>query len=180
MAELRVLRSSLTRTGVTRYIKFEAFVRHGFCKRGWSWKINTFPQLLLTFKSICSGRLIQIGNIPFSITASASIEDLWLWINNRRKRNQYRSGGNFNQYQRDEFHEIYRDVQERSEAKHDNEWILPKWESKTEFPEWDDFMLNVMENEKFYSDKKTPIHCLLCKEEEPNATADIPTGIDCI
>ena len=53
-------------------------------------------------------------------------------------------GGNFNQDQRDEFHKIYRDVQERAEAKHDNEWILPKWGSKTTFPEWDGFLLNVM------------------------------------
>ena len=70
-------------------------------------------------------------------------------------------GGNFNQDQRDEFHKIYRDVQERAEAKHDNEWILPKWGSKTTFPEWDGFLLNVMQNDKFSANKHTPIQYLL-------------------
>ena len=79
----------------------------------------------------------------------------------------------FNKDQWDEFHYIHRDVQERAEAKHDNKWILLKWESKTTFPEWDDFMLNVMENEKLSADKHTPIQYLLCKQEAPMKTDDL-------
>ena len=89
--------------------------------------INTLSQLFLTFKSIRSGGLLQPGDIPSSITALVSINSLCLLINDRRKRNQYQSWGDFNQYQRDEFRDIYRDVQERAEAKHDNKWIIPKW-----------------------------------------------------
>ena len=61
-------------------------------------------------------------------------------------------GGDFNQDHRDEFHDIYRGLQERAEAKNGNEWILPKWESNTILPEWDDFLLNVMENDKLLAD----------------------------
>ena len=88
--------------------------------------INTLSQLLLTFKSIRSGGLIQPNNITFSITASVSIKVFWFWTNDRRKRNQSRTGVNLNQAQKDELNEVYRDVQDRAEEKHDNEWIIPK------------------------------------------------------
>ena len=66
-------------------------------------------------------------------------------------------GGDFDQAQRDELHEIYRDVQEIAETNHYNKWVIPKWESKTILPEWDDFLLNVMENDKLSVDKHTTI-----------------------
>ena len=139
--------------------------------------INTFSQILIIFKSIHSGGLIQPGNIPFSITALLSIKALWFWINDRLRRNQSWTGSDFNKYQRNAFHEIYRGVQEHSEAKHDNEWTLPKCESNAIFPEWGDFMLNVMENEKFSADNHTPIKYLLRKQEAPTMIADLPDGL---
>ena len=78
---------------------------------------------------------------------------------------------------KDEFHEIYRDVKEPSEAKHDNEWIITKWESKRTFPLWDDFLLNMMENEKLSADNYTPIQYLLLKQEASTTTADLPYSI---
>ena len=86
-------------------------------------------------------------------------------------------GCDFNQDQRDKFHEIYRDVQKRAEAKHDNKRILPRWEYKTTFPEQDDFLLNVMNNDKFLADKHIMIHYLLCTQEVLTTTADIPSGL---
>ena len=77
--------------------------------------------------------------------------------------NQYLTEGDFNQCQRYELHEIYRDVQERAENKHANEWIIPKWESNMTFTEWDDYLLNMMENEKFSANKHTPIQYLIRK-----------------
>ena len=73
-------------------------------------------------------------------------------------------GGGFNQNQRYEFHGIYINVQECAEVKHDNKWILPKWESKTTFPEWENFLLMVMEMEKILAGKYTPIQYLLRKQ----------------
>ena len=89
--------------------------------------INTLSQLLLTFKSICYGRFLHPENIPFSVTVLLIIKALWFWINDRSNRNQSRTGGNFNQYQRDELNDIYRNIQERAEAKHENDCILSKW-----------------------------------------------------
>ena len=113
MAELRAPRSALTVAGFTQDIEVETFVGKGFGSVGNLENINTLSQLLLTFKSICYGGLLHPGNIPFSITVSVSIKEFWFWINNRRKRNQSRTGGEFNQVKRDEFHEIYKDVHER-------------------------------------------------------------------
>ena len=177
MAELRELRSALTRAGVTRDIKVEAFFGQGFTSMGDIEIITTLSQLLQTLKSISFGGLLQTGNISFSITALVSIEALWFWINASRRSNQYLTGGGFNQDQRNEFHDIYRDVQERVEAKRDNRWILPKWESKTILLKWDDFLLNVMDNEKLTADKYTPIQYLLCKQEALTTTADLPYGL---
>ena len=129
----------------------------GFASVGDLENINTLSQLLLTFKSIRSGGLLQPGNVPFSITALVSIDSFWFWINDRRKRNQSRTGVDFNQSERDEFHEIYRDVQEQTEAKHENDWEIPKWDSKTSFLEWDDFLVNATENDKYSVYKHTPI-----------------------
>ena len=106
-----------------------------------------------------------------------SIKAFWFWINDRRKRNQSRTGADFNQSERDEYQKIYRDVQERTEAKHDNDWKIPKWDSKTSFPEWDDFLVNTMKNDKYSVDKHTPIMYLLRKYETPTATADLPAGL---
>ena len=177
MDEPRALRSALTRAGVTQDIEVKAFVGQGFASVGDLEIINTLSQLLLTFKYICSGVSLHPGNIPFSITAAVSIKAFWFWINDRRRRNQYQTGVEFNQDQRDEFHEIYRYVQECADANHDNEWILPKWESNTTLSEWDDFLLNVMENKKFLSDKHTPIKYLLRKQEATTATDDLPAGL---
>ena len=157
MDEPRALRSALTHAGVTRYIKVGAFIGQGFAILGDLENINTLSQLVLIFKTIRYGRLLQPGDIPFSITALVSIKAFWFWINDRRKKNQYRMGGDFDQAQRNELHEIYRDVQERDETKHYNKWVIPKWESKTILPEWDDFLLNVMENDKLSVDKHTTI-----------------------
>ena len=111
MADLVALKAALTRAGVTRPIERDAFIAQGFASVGDLENINTLSQLLLTFKSIRSGGLLQPDNVSFSITALVSIKAFWFCINNRRKRNQYLMGGEFNQYHRDEFHDIYRDVQ---------------------------------------------------------------------
>ena len=177
MAKLRVIRYALTYTGVTRDIKVEAFFGQGFASVGDLENINTLSQILLTFKSICSCRLIHPGNISFSITALVSIKALWFGTIDRHRRNKSRTGGEFNYYQRDEFHEIYRDIQEGAEAKHDNEWTLLKWESKTTLPEWDGFLLNVMNNDKFSSNKHNTIQYLLHKQEAPTTTAYLPAGL---
>ena len=89
--------------------------------------INTLSKLIPTFKYICSGGLIHPGNSTFYINALERIKDFWFRINDRCNRNQSRTGGKFNQVQRDEFHDIYRDVQERAEEKHEKKWIFPKW-----------------------------------------------------
>ena len=39
--------------------------------------------------------------------------------------------------------------------------------------EWDEFLLNVIENEKVSADKHTPIQYLLHKQESPTTTADL-------
>ena len=127
MAELGALISALTRVGVTQDIEVEAFVGQVFASVVDLENINTLSQVLLAFKPICYGGLIHPGNIQFSITVSVSIKAFWFCINDNRRRNQSRTGGDFNQDQRYEFHEIYRYVHESSEAKHDNEWTLPKW-----------------------------------------------------
>ena len=161
MDELRALISDLTRAGVTWDIGVESFVGQGFTSMGHIENINNLYQPLLTFKSISSGGLLQLGDIPFYITVWVSIKAFLFWINDCCKSNQYQMGGDFNQAQSDEFNEIYRYVQERAEENHDNKWILTNWESTMIFPEWDDFMLSVMENDKFLADKHTPIQCLL-------------------
>ena len=69
-------------------------------------------------------------------------------------------------------------VQERAEAKHDNKWILPKWESKTTFLEWDDFLLDVIENDKLSTDNHITIQYLLREQEAPTTTSDIPDGLN--
>ena len=120
MAELRALRYALTRAGVTWDIEVESFVGKVFASVGDIENIKTLSQLFLKFKSIRSGGWLQPGDITLSITASVSIEAIYLWINDRRKKNQSQTGGNFNQEKRDEFHEIYRDIQERADAKHEN------------------------------------------------------------
>ena len=61
----------------------------GFASVGDLENINTLYQLLITFKSILSGGLLQPGDIPLYITASLCIEAFWLWVNDRCKRNQY-------------------------------------------------------------------------------------------
>ena len=121
MDELRALISTLASAGITGYIKVGAFVGQSFAIVGDLENFNTLSQILLTFKYISSGGLLQPGNIPFSNNVSVSIKAFWLWINDCLSRNQSRTGGEFNQAQVDEFHEIYRDVKERAEANHENE-----------------------------------------------------------
>ena len=41
------------------------------------------------------------------------------------------------------------------------------------FLEWDDFQLNVMDNDKFLADKYNPIQYLVHKDEAPTATAGL-------
>ena len=53
----------------------------------------------------------------------------------------------------------------------------PKWESKTTFPEWYDFLLNVTENEKLSGDNHTPIQYLLHKQEASTTTDYLPADI---
>ena len=127
MAEPRTPRSALTREGVTRYIEVKGFFWQGFVSMGDIGIIKTVYQILLTFKYIRSGGLINPGNITFSITASFSIQDFWFWINNCCKRKKYQTGGDINWYQKDEFYDIYRDAQDHADEKHKNEWIIPKW-----------------------------------------------------
>ena len=59
MDEPRALRSDLTHVGITRDIKVKAFVGQDFASVGDIEKIITLSQLLLTFKAIRSGRLLQ-------------------------------------------------------------------------------------------------------------------------
>ena len=68
MADLAALKAALTRAGVTQPIERDAFISQGFASVGDLENINTLSQLLLTFKSIRSGGLLQPGNVPFSIT----------------------------------------------------------------------------------------------------------------
>ena len=75
----------------------------------------------MTFKAIYPVELLQPCNITLYITVSVSIKALWFCIDDRCKRNQFQTGGEFNQAQRDEFHEIYRDAQERADEKYANE-----------------------------------------------------------
>ena len=104
MADLVALKAALARAGVTRPIERDAFIPQGFASVGDLENIKTLSQLLLTFKSIRYGGLLQPDNVPFSITASVSIEAFCFWINDRLKRNQSRTGADFNQSERDEFH----------------------------------------------------------------------------
>ena len=87
MADLVALKAALTRAGVTRPIERDAFIAQGFASVGDLENINTLSQLLLTFKSIRSGGLLHPDNVPFSITASVSIEAFWFWIKDRCRRN---------------------------------------------------------------------------------------------
>ena len=101
MAELRALRSTITRAGITLYIKFKAFFGQGFASVGCLESINTLSQLLLTFKSIRYVELLHPGDIPFSVTALVSIEAFWFWVDDHCRRNQSQTGGGFNQDHRD-------------------------------------------------------------------------------
>ena len=69
MAELGGLISALTLVGVTQDIEVEAFVGQVFARVCDIEIIHTLSQLLINFKSIRSGGLLQTVNIPFSITA---------------------------------------------------------------------------------------------------------------
>ena len=101
MAELIAFISALTRVGVTQDIKVEELFGQGFASVCDIENINTFSQLLLNLKPIRSGGLLQPGDIPFSITALVIIKAFWFWIKDLHKRNQYRTGGDFNQAYKD-------------------------------------------------------------------------------
>ena len=77
MAEPRAIISALTRAGVTWSIKVKDFFGQGFASMGDLENINTLYPLLLTFKSIRYGGLLQPDDISLSITASVSIKAFW-------------------------------------------------------------------------------------------------------
>ena len=120
MAELVALRSSITQSGVGRQEEVNSFIAQGCSIMRDLDNFNTLSQLLLTLNFIRSYRLLT-GGIPISIKDSVSIETLWLWISNQTKRNQSRGNTNFSQKEHNQYHDIYRDVQESLEEKHNNE-----------------------------------------------------------
>ena len=125
--------------------------------------------------SICSPVMLT-GGTHFYITDYVSIQTLWLWISNQRKRNQARGNSYSSQSEQNEYNDIYQYVQEMLESKHVNQWKFPLWYSKTAFLEWEDLLLNTMENYNIQRDKHTPIVYLIREDNAPMSDADLLTG----
>ena len=135
VAELISLRISLTWSCVGQQEKRNVFITQGLSIMRYLENLNNLSQLLLIFNYICSAAMLM-GGTPFCTTYYVSIDTSWFWISDCSKRNQDTGNSDFSQSEQNEYHDIYRDIQERLEEKHVNKWKLPLWDSKTTLPEW--------------------------------------------
>ena len=136
----------------------------GFFSTGELENIKTITHIHQTFKYIRSGIMLQ-GNIPFSVTASIIINILWFWINDHFKRNQDHISTDSTNNQKIQYLEIYCSIQEHEDIKHGNDWDLTKWDTNMAYPEWEDIILNYMDNVKYLAYLHTIISYFIREDE---------------
>ena len=93
------------------------------------------------------------NNTPFTFRASNAIEVLWFWYNDRIGHNQPAGVADLNATVARYYLQTYRNIINRNEADHDNEYEVPAYTDKTSFIEWQDQLLVGMEDDKFSADQ---------------------------